>query len=739
MAGKVAQPLVPPATGLTVGEESTLSASLVNSFRVIAVVDRLALHLQPGRENNSSEFFGLCLSLARGIDYAVANNELPSKVQDLPLLLKQVCRRKNDPLLEAAIMVLMISVKNACKVGWFSDRETQELISLSSEIGNSFRSFGDTLDASGSPHSTVSTVLSRYYPKMKMGDILVSLEVKPGFGAYVQDFHISKKSNHSPHEKIRLFVAQTDGMDTSACIISPQQVNFLLNGKGVDRRTNIQLDTGPQLPTNVTGMLKYGTNLLQAVGTFHGNYVIIVAFMSTVQLPDPPVLLDYVQSSSTLSDPDSDIIEGPSRISLNCPISFSRIKTPIKGSSCKHLQCFDFGNYVEINSKRPSWRCPHCNQNVSYADIRVDQNIFKVLKEVGENITHVNISADGSWKAVMETDDNGPQAPPRQRETPEQPESSNAESPATPMILDLTEGDDLMDELLSNCDTEEHKPSPASFLGQTLPHLDDHSTSQMGDWANAFFPATTITSPVIMDTSSTVLNMDSSAQLAPLATENNTGMRYVGVPANRVPTAIQALPATFMQHQTPRMNNSINNVNSTGGLSSVNSSLPPSASASGYTNDMFQRFSRSQTALPHVSGLASAMLRQTPLQSLFAEREPSSKVRQQSKSSSSCWFNLWFAPRWSESIILTHVSSPSSCWFNLWFNPRCSKSIIITHTSSDAFTRKSSHDCPDSISFITSFNFPSGSSQQLCSTTTSQAGVGGFPAASSSITPYDTY
>lgn len=29
-------------------------------------------------------------------------------------------------------------------------------------------------------------------------------------------------------------------------------------------------DNGPQLPTNVTKLLKYGTNLLQAVGQFNG-------------------------------------------------------------------------------------------------------------------------------------------------------------------------------------------------------------------------------------------------------------------------------------------------------------------------------------------------------------------------------------------------------------------------------------------------------------------------------------
>ncbi|GAU45768.1 hypothetical protein TSUD_24320 [Trifolium subterraneum] len=50
---------------------------------------------------------------------------------------------------------------------------------------------------------------------------------------------------------------------------------------------------------------------------------------------------------------ESDIVEGESRISLNCPISFTRIKTPVKGHSCKHFQCFDIDNFFEINYRKP--------------------------------------------------------------------------------------------------------------------------------------------------------------------------------------------------------------------------------------------------------------------------------------------------------------------------------------------------------------------------------------------------
>ncbi|XP_048230058.1 E4 SUMO-protein ligase PIAL1 isoform X2 [Ricinus communis] len=577
--------------------QQKMSPSFANIFRIAAVADRLATHLRPGSSGNSNtEFFNLCLSLARGIDYAVANNEVPPKIQDLPSLLKQVCQRKHDLFLQAAIMVLMISVK----------------------IGNTFCSPGDFSTTTCDSLSVISTVFSRFYPLMKMGNILASLEVKPGYGAYVIDFHISKNTMHSPQDKIRLFVAQRDNLETSSCIISPQQVNFLLNGKGVERRTNVSMDPGPQVPTNVTGILKYGTNLLQAVGQFNGHYIIAVAFMSMTPLSGTPALLDYVDSSVAAADPDSDIIEGPSRVSLNCPISYRRIHIPVKGYLCKHLQCFDFSNFVNINSRRPSWRCPHCNQHVCYTNIRIDQNMVKVLKEVGDNVADVIISADGSWKAVLETDENTDHT---QKEVVDcQKDIPEVQEPAS--VVDLTEDDDRMD-VASTSHIEDRKPSQATLQSRpvtanlTTPSqlnianaVDQNVVSQAEDsfWSDIYYnlvsgtsstasalqlvngmlgsiPANSLTSPVITDAVSPALNHDvggsynlpssipsqfsasDNRQLQQIQLMNAAANAAVNVEygrlrqiprhISRTPVAVQALPAspqTPVQQQRSRAN-----------------------------------------------------------------------------------------------------------------------------------------------------------------------------------------
>ncbi|KAL6556420.1 hypothetical protein OROGR_005708 [Orobanche gracilis] len=455
----------------------------VNDLRIAMVIDRLKLHVRGQLKCDPLEFCNLCFSLARGIDLSISNHEFPRSAQGLPSLAKQVCQCKSDTFFRAAIMVLMISVKSACQSGWFADKDSAELQNLSKEI---LDGFGSASSLSGEPrcsHSVISTIMSRFYPRMKMGHVFVLLEVKPGFEAYLSDFEIPQNLKTTfPDDRIMLFVVQTDCIETSSCLVSPAKVNFLLNGKGVERRTNLFLDNGPQIPTVVSNLLKYGPNLFQAVGEFNG-----VSIMSKMPNPDSNVLQDYEQHSPSTVDSDSDLIEGPSRISLNCPISFQRIKTPVKGHSCKHIQCFDFDNYLSINSRRPSWRCPHCNQPVCFTDLRIDRKLAEVLKEAEPNVTDIIISSDGSWNAIMDSDD--------ANQKPESPQIEN--------LLDLTGTNDIMDFVITTNEIEDRKHSRNISQNQSAartitvaPHLANtvndanQTTVQIEDdfWSGIVFP-----------------------------------------------------------------------------------------------------------------------------------------------------------------------------------------------------------------------------------------------------------
>ncbi|TKY70979.1 E3 SUMO-protein ligase pli1 [Spatholobus suberectus] len=626
------------------------SPSAVNMFRINKVADRLAWLAQPGnRGDHPYEFYNLCLSLSRGIDYALANGETPAKAHELPVLMKQIFQLKNDELSQAATMVLMISLKNACEIGWFQTKESEELLTIANEIGKVYGSAGSINAGPSSCSSAILTIMEKFYPKRKIGPILASIDVKPGYGAFAVDFHITK--NKVLKDKIYLLVAQTDNIETSACLISPQQVNFLLNGKGVVNRTNVQMDPGPQMPTNVTGMLKFGTNLLQAVGQFNGHYVVLVAYMSVTPLPELLVLQDYLQPAVTSVDSDSDIIEGASQISLNCPISFTRIKTPVKGHSCKHFQCFDFDNFINMNSKRPSWRCPHCNQYVCYADIRRDRNMVEILKNVGENITEVIVLGDGSWKAVLEKDHDVDKMP-NKAPNCEKEKSEPQESTRSPTTVDLTKDDDRL-ETLDSCEIADRKPFQASVhsqfvtpssasLGMNSAGVNQNVAAQIEDafWSGVCLPRGRSETPtvgvselpVLPDTVSPAFNPESAGcdnnpavamhnqfsapnnlqmQLNHMNSVNEYG-RSSSVPRiNRTPVAVQALPV--QSRALGPQQNSITNLNNS--LLPSNSSATPHISLSNPTSvDTFnailsdterqQHFSRSPN-LPQVSGVNS--------------------------------------------------------------------------------------------------------------------------------------
>ncbi|GJN40053.1 hypothetical protein PR202_gb29220 [Eleusine coracana subsp. coracana] len=51
--------------------------------------------------------------------------------------------------------------------------------------------------------------------------------------------------------------------------------------------------TTSEFPTDITKMLKYGANIIQAVGYFDANYIISVAFMKNLTSFSAPTLDDY--------------------------------------------------------------------------------------------------------------------------------------------------------------------------------------------------------------------------------------------------------------------------------------------------------------------------------------------------------------------------------------------------------------------------------------------------------------
>jgi E3 SUMO-protein ligase PIAS1 len=69
---------------------------------------------------------------------------------------------------------------------------------------------------------------------------------------------------------------------------------------------------------------------------------------------------------------DDDLVATSDKISLKDSVVLCRIKTPIKSSLCKHIQCFDADIYFTMNRQTPAWDCAVCNKHITFESLAID-------------------------------------------------------------------------------------------------------------------------------------------------------------------------------------------------------------------------------------------------------------------------------------------------------------------------------------------------------------------------------
>lgn len=82
-------------------------------------------------------------------------------------------------------------------------------------------------------------------------------------------------------------------------------------------------------------------------------------------------MLTYFLVAKKASDPD--VVATSQNISLKCPLSYMRLKTPCRSISCSHVQCFDATSYLQLQEQGPQWVCPICNKSATYDQLAIDE------------------------------------------------------------------------------------------------------------------------------------------------------------------------------------------------------------------------------------------------------------------------------------------------------------------------------------------------------------------------------
>ncbi|TFK77150.1 hypothetical protein BDN72DRAFT_807638 [Pluteus cervinus] len=156
-----------------------------------------------------------------------------------------------------------------------------------------------------------------------------------------------------------------------------------------------------------------------------------------------------LQTYTDSQNDDDEIIAGPQKMSLKCPLSFMPIVTPSRSSKCVHAQCFDATSWLAVNEQTTTWLCPVCERVLEHKDLIIDGYFDEILKSCPESVEDVMVEADGQWH----TSDNRhgsaswlaqhppihfdlPQTPEERKPSPSGDDKEEKQKPADIVVLD---------------------------------------------------------------------------------------------------------------------------------------------------------------------------------------------------------------------------------------------------------------------------------------------------------------
>eukprot|EP00897_Mesotaenium_endlicherianum_P002787 jgi/Mesen1/2536/ME000161S01598 len=107
------------------------------------------------------------------------------------------------------------------------------------------------------------------------------------------------------------------------------------------------------------------------------------------------------------SDSDLEVVQDVTVLSMRDPMSGARICTAGRFRGCQHMGGFDLRTLVEINQRARKWQCPVCLGSYTVEDLIVDPYFnciaASLMGEFGEDVTDVEIRADGMWRPRPES------------------------------------------------------------------------------------------------------------------------------------------------------------------------------------------------------------------------------------------------------------------------------------------------------------------------------------------------
>eukprot|EP00737_Agarophyton_chilense_P000751 gb/GEZJ01000830.1/.p1 GENE.gb/GEZJ01000830.1/~~gb/GEZJ01000830.1/.p1 ORF type:complete len:957 (-),score=128.59 gb/GEZJ01000830.1/:2720-5545(-) len=166
-----------------------------------------------------------------------------------------------------------------------------------------------------------------------------------------------------------------------------------------------------------------------------------------------------------LTDPEG-LTVSSMKVSLRCPLGLTRIKTPVKGKRCQHVQCFDLDNFLEYSRRSSKFECPVCNKATAQPSMLVISPYIEHALKEHLDCDEVEIFADGTMVQIerkvtgVASDDDEDEKVEGVKEGAEHQRSKQSPSKACE-VVDLTlDSDDDSPAIVSNSVGEDRGGTP---------------------------------------------------------------------------------------------------------------------------------------------------------------------------------------------------------------------------------------------------------------------------------------
>lgn len=262
-----------------------------------------------------------------------------------------------------------------------------------------------------------------------------------------------------------------------------------ISGTGLNgRKVLLSYDYGDKLPMfPLREGLKTGMNMFSFVSVLNAPYYIQVVEIShdptaQVVIPSETVKKAFLDRARL-----SEIQASSIQLSLRCPLSLVRIKTPVRFESCKHLQCMELDAWTSYSSA-PNIRfgasgtkpCPICNSSTSKT-IVIDGYFAEILKGTNDDVDMVTVDVENDLKWSANLASSSKESISLNPEAPAIVPSSPIALFDEPVVIDLTEDNRVYDSPWVQPARIKPEPAlPAQHLVSTLPATRP-SPSAVGD------------------------------------------------------------------------------------------------------------------------------------------------------------------------------------------------------------------------------------------------------------------